>query len=123
MIRERLEHLAQQVEREIRETGCLVVTGVTHNGRHQTNPWKGLCRPAIEKLRELSPDLNIERLAFHFGKGGLDTHTHVIGQLQTDEGTYQIDPTIRQYINDVPLVYGPLDLYPIQMHPDSLRIF
>ena len=123
-MKQKLEELANQVETEIRETGRLIVAGIpSQRSSDKTKPWKGLCRPAVEKLIELAPELKIKRLAFNFGNGGFDTHNHIIGQVHTTEGLYKIDPTVRQYLPEAQLVYGPQDVYPLKIHPRSLRIF
>ncbi len=110
-----LESLAAMVEKEIRTTGTILLQGRPQRRNSLSmpgdNPWKGLCRAAAEKLRELAPDLPITRRAIPL-RVGRDPSIHVVAEVDAPDGRYIIDPTIAQYVR-APLVYGPGDVHPL----------
>ena len=133
-VRERIEGLARLVEQEILDTDTVTVGGVPApvNSRRRT-PYDGLCGLSVERLGELAPDLRIRTFSFqtqwsagHPAADIWDCSRHAMAEIITREGTFYVDPTLRQYfpdITDLPLVYGQDDQYPLIVPQDSVQYF
>lgn len=113
-----LDSLAQQIEQEILTTGTITLHGKPRrkNSLNLTNPYAGLCGYATEKLKEIAPDLEIRTLRFSVilpnGRAN-----HVVAEIKAPEGSYIVDPTIRQFLPEASAVYGPQEKYPLRILP------
>jgi len=123
MISQRLENLAEKIKQEILTTGTVVVGGMHWiKNSLSENPYAGLCDGAVEKLRELAPDLDIVVLSFErSGKDCWKRGRHVVAEVSTSEGVFRIDSTIEQYIPGAKAVYGSNEIYPIVMCGGTIR--
>jgi len=111
-MKERLEQLAEQIEREILETGTLVIKGIPAIRTSRRTPHSGLCQNIPEKLKELGPDLKIKHIYFMVSARYTGWRTgHSVAEVVTSEGDYIVDPTIKQFIPDAKMVYGPEETY------------
>lgn len=132
-----LESLARTIEQEILITGTIALPGfppVRRNAlRASSSPYQGLCHIAVAKLqdnlRQQAPDLRMRVLSFEYaerngnvpaGKSAWERGRHVIAEVIAPEGTYLVDPTIRQFLPEAKSVYGPGEIYPLQMVQRSI---
>ena len=115
-MKQRLERLARQIELEILTTCAVVVRGQKMiKTSLSDNPYAGLCRGAIEKLKELAPDLDVTILSIGHGRF-VGEKKHVLGEVNIGDDSYWVDPTIKQCIPEAKIVYGPNDLYPLKIN-------
>jgi hypothetical protein len=114
-MKQRLEALTAQIEQELLETGTLVVWGDKIDRRvNSDNPYSGFCGYAVEKLKELAPDLDLTMVSFIVSKRHLGRNVnHAVAEIKTKEGEYIVDPTIKQFLPNAKSVYYPNEEYPI----------
>jgi hypothetical protein len=124
-MKERLEELAEKIAEEIRTTGTVTVNGqryVKNSRRSNTNVYAGLCHGAVEKLKELAPDLEVTTTSFTTSNADLFKRSrHVVAEVDSPEGLYCVDPTIEQFLPGAKKVYGPDETYPIRIMASSVR--
>lgn len=114
-MRQRLEELALDVEREILTTGTIMLDGRRcYRNSISDNPYAGLCGYAVQKLRVLAPDLRVRTVSFTIVDPQLRVN-HVVADIEAPEGRYVVDPTIHQFNPTFALVYGPQDSYPLRI--------
>ena len=112
----RLEYVATQIEREILETGRLVVNGVSYGpssiiqGNH---PLSGHCQNAAGRVIEEFPELDFEVMrAQMIDERKNHRGIHLVTILP---GEYLIDPTIGQFEDSRNHVFDSSNPYPL--HP------
>ncbi len=116
-----LDSIALQIEQEILRTGTITLNGRScHKNSLRDNPYAGLCGYAVEKLKELAPNLEIKTLRFSVIRPG-GRINHVVAEIDTPEGTYVVDPTIRQFLPQASAVYGPQEKYPLRIAAESMN--
>ena len=118
----RLESLALQIEQEILTAKSLTVGGRIYKGNTlaRNNLYAGLCHAAAARVKELAPDLEVTLRSFIVSRKALfKSGRHTIAEVQTPEGLYHVDPTIKQYLPGGKLVYGPDEMYPLKIVPGS----
>lgn len=116
-----LEFLALQIEQEILQTGTITLHGKPcHKNSLRDNHYAGLCGYAVEKLKELAPNLEIKTLRFSViqPNGRIN---HVVAEIDTPEGSYVVDPTIRQFLPQASAVYSPQEWYPLRIAAESMN--
>ena len=122
-----LESITQNLAQEMESTGTITLNGSPFPKRFTTNtsPYAGLCGPAVAKLvdmvKEAIPEsrINIIKFAALHPRQPL----HIIAEITTEEGTYLVDPTVRQYVPDAKMVYLKGEQYPIAASdPPSIQM-
>ncbi len=116
-----LDSLTQRIEQEILQTGTIILCGKPcPRNALSDNPYAGLCGYAVEKLKELAPDLEVRTLRFSVLQPNRRTN-HVVAEINVPEGTYIVDPTIRQFLPHAPFTYGPRDTYPLCIARETIN--
>lgn len=121
-----LEAITQTIAQEMETTGTIMLDGqAMMKNSSNPSPYAGLCRPAVDKLAGLVKDTNpqsrVVRVSFtKVGDTIWERSRHVIAEVETQEGTFRVDPTIRQYVPNAQMVYVEGEEYPIEYYPDSV---
>lgn len=107
----RLESLVEAVRQEILTTGTVTIRGrpFVPSTLQKKTPYDGLCAGAVEKLKELAPDLEVRDLSLDLP--GL--RKHVVAEVRTQEGVVIVDPTIEQYLPRAKHIYSSFQEYPL----------